>query len=101
MRVCVVTCVCVYVYYILQGVDVDVRDAQNSVGLLMLNGALVVLSSLLFDDPDQFALGLLNHGRRNVVVLLAHVGAALDRVVFAAQFAHPIQLEHVAHLDIV
>ena len=43
----------------LVGLDLDVLDANASVGMFVLDGLLVALSALLLDDLFELALGVL------------------------------------------
>jgi hypothetical protein len=48
--------------FLIQLVHINIGDSKNSMGLLMGDCALVILSSLLLYDTDHFTLGLLYDG---------------------------------------
>lgn len=82
-------------------INVEIVDTKHSMGLLMLDGTLVVLSSLLFDDANKFALGVFNHSGGNVVVLFIDKRIALDGIIFAAKFTNTVKFDHVTHVHIL
>lgn len=70
-------------------------------GLLVFDGAFVVLSSLLLDDADEFAFGLFDDCSGDVVKGFINVWTTLNGVVFATELAYSVQFYYVADLDIV
>lgn len=88
-------------WILLSSINVKVVDAKHSMGLFMLDGTLVVFSSLLFDDADEFALGVFNHGGVNVVVLFIDKRSSLDGVIFASKLTNTIEFDHITHVYIL
>lgn len=86
---------------LLKLVDVNIRDSKHGVSLLMSDCAFIILSPLLLDNADHLALGLLDDCGLDVEQTVVDIGLSTKHIVFASEFSHLVQLEHIAYRHVL